>query len=58
MWKFLKYIPVFLKYVVKVGPLVHDVSQWGIKIVRGFRTKKKIKPPEEPPVGDPDLDPG
>ena len=62
MWKFLKYIPIFLKYLINAGPMVYEVTRWGIRIVREFRTKKEIKPPIEPPVGDPvtkpDLDPG
>ena len=62
MWKFLKYIPVFLKYLINVGPMVYEVARWGIRVVREFKTKKEIKPPIEPPVEDPvtrpDLDPG
>jgi hypothetical protein len=62
MWKFLKYIPIFLKYLINVGPMVYEVARWGIRIVREFRTKKEVKPPIEPlvedPVTKPDLDPG
>lgn len=62
MWKFLKYIPIFLKYLIHAGPMVYEVVRWGIRIVREFRTKKEDKPPVQPPVVDPvtkpDLDPG
>jgi hypothetical protein len=62
MWKLLKYVPVFLKYLVNVGPLLYESAKWGFKIFREFRTKKEITPPIDPPTLDqaskPDLDPG
>ena len=61
MWKLLKFLPVFLKYLVNVGPLIYETAKWGFKIVREFKTKKEAKPPLEPSVEDPvikpDLDP-
>ncbi|MCX6223320.1 MAG: hypothetical protein NTV01_00965 [Bacteroidia bacterium] len=49
MWKLLKYFPVFLKYLINVGPVVYETAKWGFKIVREFRSKKQIKPKTEPP---------
>jgi len=56
-------IPIILKYLVNVGPLAFEAAEWGIKIFREFRKpKKKIAPPEDPPVevqaSKPDLDLG
>jgi len=46
MWKFLKYIPIFLKYLINVGPMVYEVTRWGIRVVREFRSGKKPPPAE------------
>lgn len=40
-------ILVSLKYLVNVGPLLYEATQWGIKIVREVRRKKTVPPVEE-----------
>ena len=63
MWKFLKYIHIYLKYLINAGPVIYEVVKWGTKIVREFR-KPKIIPAHKPelqepkPEASPDLDPG
>ena len=57
-------ILVSLKYIVNVGPLLYEATQWGIKIAREVRRKKTVPPVEEIALEKPipatkaDLDPG
>lgn len=57
-------ILVSLKYLVNVGPLLYEATQWGIKIAREIRRKKTVPPveeitPEKPiPTTKADFDPG
>jgi len=57
-------ILVSLKYLVNVGPLLYEATQWGMKIAREIRRKKEIPPVEEIaseksiPATKADLDPG
>jgi hypothetical protein len=61
VWKF---IPMFLKYLVNIGPLVYEATKWGIRVVREFRSGRKTPPIVDPPSDQssppakPDLDPG
>ena len=57
-------ILVSLNYLVNIGPLLYEATQWGIKIVRETRRKKTVPPveeiaPEKPtPTTKADFDPG
>ncbi|TSA32819.1 MAG: hypothetical protein D4R64_15375 [Porphyromonadaceae bacterium] len=57
-------ILISLKYLVNVGPLLYEATQWGIKIAREIRRKKTAPPVEviipEKPIATTkaDFDPG
>ena len=46
MLKVLKLVPVVLKYIINVGPLLYEAVKVGVKIVRGI-TQDKALPGEE-----------
>ena len=41
MLKILRLIPVALRYLINVGPLLYEAVNFGIKVVKGIRSKKE-----------------
>ena len=45
MLKILRLIPVALRYLINVGPLLYEAVNFGIKVVKGIRRKKDTPVP-------------
>jgi hypothetical protein len=59
MWRVLKLIPVALKYLINVGPLLYEAVRFGIKVVKEIRPlKKKPKEGRNTEVPAENADPG
>jgi len=54
MLRILKLLPVILKYVIQVGPMIFQMVKWIIQIMRV--SQRKVKPGNDsmfPPKGNP-----
>jgi hypothetical protein len=59
MWRALKLIPVALRYLINVGPLLYEAVRFGIKVVKEIRPlKKKPKGGGDIEVPAENMDPG
>jgi hypothetical protein len=59
MWRVLKLIPVALRYLINVGPLLYEAVRFGIKVVKEIRPqKKKPKGGSDTEVPAENADPG
>lgn len=59
MWRVLRLIPVALKYLIKVGPLLYEAVRFVIKVVKEIRPlKKKPKDGGDTEVPAENADPG
>jgi len=59
MWRVLKLIPVALKYLINVGPLLYEAVRFGVKLVREIRPiRKKPKGGKDTEVPAENTDPG
>jgi len=47
MWKLLKFIPIILKYMINVGPLLYEAVKFGIKVVKDIKPKTSTSLPEK-----------
>ncbi len=41
MWKVLRFVPVALRYLINVGPLLYEAVRFGIKVVRVLNPRRE-----------------
>ncbi len=59
MWKVLRLVPVALRYLINVGPLLYEAVRFGVKVVREIRPlRKKPKVGRDTEVPAENTDPG
>jgi hypothetical protein len=58
MWKLLKFIPLALKYLINVGPLLYEAVKFSIKVVKDIKPKPTPAPENPKPTVPKRIDPG
>lgn len=59
MWKLLKFIPIILKYMINVVPLLYEAVKLGIMVVKEVKPKStKAIPDKDKVLTQEKIDPG
>lgn len=59
MLKLIRFFPIFLKYLVQVGPLLYKTINFGVKVGKSIRHKREHKAPACPEIPSIEkIDPG
>jgi len=59
MWKLFKFIPIVLKYMINVGPLLYEAVKFGIKVVKEIKSRSSSLLMERDSTDSPKkIDPG